>query len=320
MPYVFESLDEFLNEDLGTLQKFNLPQNLIQKIVGQHGYLSKVGGRESTISIIDDPTNYKNLLNSLKDDFTVVIISVNGEAKYLFQRESERKFNMFEIEVARKEEEAKLKRKKESDEREKQRKLEREQREKEQNQNLSEARRRVEYHEPGGIGSYSVKDIIEKIKKLEGEGAEVLVEIIGGDPERSKKIEKRRQMRMGEDPLYIETRYYSAPSQSQQTRYKKYTTKKRLEIDKKIEAEKDKLRNQIIDNFDETIDSVIKSLRQGYSWYAKKDEIGKKLLDNVDLTSFKKLAAAYDAIEPGSQKGDSAKASRELKKLGYLNK
>ena len=40
-------------------------------------------------------------------------------------------------------------------------------------------------------------------------------------------------------------------------------------------------------------------------------------MKGIDLSSFKNLAAAYDAIEPGKSRSDTAKATRDLKKLGY---
>ena len=325
MALVFETVDPFINEDMGNLRKYNLTPSMIKRITSYDGYDSEIGGRDSEIEVVEDPTNYKKLIDRLKEKFNTGIISVDGKAKYLFKRSGDRTFSMFNVEGARKEDLSQAAQRKEWKKRDEERKLEREERERqkaaeEAGREVNEARgRKYERSDPGEMGNYSVKSIIELIKKEEGEGHEVVLEIIKKDTERQSTYDERQKYRREhEDPLEQSGNDYSTePSRSQKNRYAKYTTKRRLEIDQKVNAEREKIRKQVTDNFDKAFDDVLDNIRKGYDWYAKPEKIGEKIMDGVDMKGFKRLAAAYDAIEP--DRDDAAKASRELKKLGYLD-
>jgi len=310
MAYVFESLDDFLFEDLGSLKKFNLPKDLLKKIITDPGY--RAAGKDSVVDIVDNPKDYQKLLKDLKNEFVAGIISADGIAKFFFVRSSERKFHVYNIELARSKEEEKRKR----DEERKQRDLERQK----QNEGLNEGRSRRGYYgsyDPSDMGEYSTQSLSDFIKKMEGE---VTVELIRKDLEREKIKQGRFELRKKEDPLDAggDKTYSRTSSISQKKRYDKYSSKKRIEIDKKIDEVKEGLKDQINNNFDKAMDKLIEDLRKGYSWYADPKSIGEALLKGVDFSKLKNIAAAYDAIEPGrTSPDDIVKATQKLKNLGY---
>lgn len=312
--YVFESLEDFvLNENMGNLARFNLPRRIIQKIMNYGGWDKPGQGSEvNVIEVPNDPKKFSKVLN--QQGFAAGIISVDGEPKYFFRRESERKFELFDLDSIRKYERDEYERKME-------RKREREERERKsqesQNENLNERRRGYYNYDPGLKGSYSGQGLAEFIQGLEGD---VTVELIGYDKPGAELRKSRSEIRQKEiDPLDPEAGWGGA-SQSSEERYKKYATKKRLQIDKSVEDIKADVKEKILDNFDKVMDDIIDNLRRGYSWYGKPKELGEKLVQGVDLSKLEDLAAAYDAVEPGSGKGgkEAAKASRILKRQGYI--
>jgi hypothetical protein len=310
MSYVFESLNDFLFEDLGNLKKFNLPKEILGGIIKTNGFGYYPGGRESKVDIVENPKDYQKLLKALKPEFIAGVISVDGEARFIFNRSSERKFKMYDIKKAREQEIEKKKR----DEERKQRDLEWERR----NSGVNEGRSRGGYHyyDPANMGEYSTQTLSDFIKKLEGD---VTLELIRKDLERDKKIRSRSEIRQKEDPLSPGGRdYYRAASTSQSNRYEKFATKKRLQIDKDIESEKEKIRKQIEDNFDRAFDEIIKDLRKGYSWSADPKNFTEKMLKGINFSGIQKIAKAYDAVEPGQGSPDAAQAAiKKLRDLGY---
>lgn len=309
MQYVFESLDEFLFEDLGSLKKFNLPKELLQKIIAS----SSSGGRESAIEIIDNPTDYQKLLKALKDEFVAGIISVNGDPRLLFYRSSERKFQCYSIHRSRDMEEDRRKR----DAERKQWELERQR----QNESLNEGRSRRGYHnyDPSDMGEMSTQSLSDFIKDLESKEGDVTVELIRRDTGRELKRSERWERRKVEDPLQQHGSEYSRESSpSQLKRYEKFATKQRTKIDKDIEEQREKLKKQIEDNFDKAFDKVIADLRRGYSWYADPRNFSSELIKGMNFSGVQKLAKAYDAVEPGRKDPISIqKAIKTLKDLGY---
>ena len=308
MQYVFESLDEFLFEDLGSLKKFNLPKELLQKIIA-----SSSGGRESAIEIIDNPTDYQKLLKALKDEFVAGIISVNGDPRLLFYRSSERKFQCYSIQRSRDMEEDRRKR----DAERKQWELERQR----QNESLNEGRSRRGYHnyDPSDMGEMSTQSLSDFIKNLESKEGDVTVELIRRDTGRELKRSERWERRKVEDPLQQHGSEYSRESSpSQLKRYEKFATKQRTKIDKDIEEQREKLKKQIENNFDKAFDKVIADLRRGYSWYADPKNFSNELIKGINFSGVQKLAKAYDAVEPGKRDPLSIqKAIKTLKDLGY---
>lgn len=307
MQYVFESLEEFLFEDLGSLKKFNLPKNLLDRILKQANYFG-VGGRESAVDLIDNPKDYQKLLKALKDPFVAGIISVDGDPRVFFHRSSERKFQCYSILRSREEEEDKRKK----DAERKQREIERERQR--QNEGLNEARRGYHRYDPTDMGEMSTQALAYFIKGLEGD---VTVELIRPDINRDTKKKERFETRRGEDPLAQDHQGYIA-SPSQRKRYEKFATKKRIEIDKKVDEQREKLKKQIEENFDKAFNKIMEDLRKGYAWYADPKHFSDELLKGVDFSGIKTLASAYDAVEPGQSDPNSvSKAISVLKKLGY---
>jgi len=306
MSYVFESLDDFLFEDLGNLKKFGLPKELIQKIMNGSGWSSRIAGRESLVEEIPNAKDYKALTAALKPEFTAGIISISGKPKYLFHRMSERKFKLYDIESIQRYEDDRRKRNLESKKR--------------QNENLNERRGGYSYsRETGLYGEFSAQSLSDFLKDQSKNG-DITVELIRPDKAREEKHQQRwKQNSSNPDPLKQSGSYSPEASLSQRARYNKYSTKKRTEIDKKVDIEREKIREQLHKNFDKAFDKILQDLRKGYAWNADAKHLGEEIMRGLDLSGFQNLAKAYDAVEPNSSNPSAAaKASQLLKKTGYL--
>lgn len=313
--YVLESLEEFiLNEDMGTLKRFKLPNRIIQQILRSGGW--SVAGRDSDVDIVEIPNDPKKFSKLLKEDFKGGVITVDDHPRYFFKRESERKFQLYDLDSIRSYEKDEYEKKKEREARNREREAEKTA----QNEGLNERRRGGYYNfEPGLKGSFSGQGLAEFIQGIEGD---VKVELIREDKKREETRKARQDVRQSSvdnlDPL--DSYWGSESNPSQQNRYKRYAEKKRLEIDKRVDDKKDDLKKALMDNFDKAWDEIIEDLRKGYAWKADKKGFGEELLKGVDLSGLKDLAKAYDAVEPksGATGKDAARASRVLKKGGYI--
>ncbi len=306
MAYVFENLEAFLNEDMGTMKIFgNIPSEWRDKF-----FKTSSGGKigpKSEIKLIEDPTNYKKLLKIIKSESKFIIIKVNGISKYLIEQESQNKFKVWDADNMWSE----VKRK-----RDEERKKQEQERNNIKESFLSESRRGHHYVESGLVGSMTVNEIIEFIKKLQTEGKQVEVYAIVKDIEREKISQKRAEIRSIEDPLEKSKGYFEKSSISQNKRFNIFAEKKRAELDKIIDDEINSFKEKVIVNFDIAMKKIIEDLRKGYDWQANPEEIGKKIVSGVDFSGIKKFAQAYKAIASGSDK-NPVEASKELKKLGF---
>jgi hypothetical protein len=309
MAYVFENLEEFLNEDMGTLKMFqDIPKEWIDKIFKTSS--GRTTGPHSEVKLIDDPSNYKNLLKIFKTEAQFIIIKVNNRSKYLIEQESPNKYKVYDADQMWSE--TKKRRDEESKKREKERN------DKIKESFLSEARRGHHYVESGLVGSMTVQEIIGFIKKLKDEGKQVEAYSIIKDIEREKISQKRTEIRSIEDPLEKSKGYFDSErsSISQNKRFNIFAEKKKAELDKIIDDEINSFKEKVIVNFDIAMKKIIEDLRKGYDWQANPEEIGKKIVSGVDFSGIKKFAQAYKAIASGSDK-NPVEASKELKKLGF---
>jgi hypothetical protein len=311
MAYVYESLDSFLNEDMGNLNIFkDIPDEWHQWILGSNGGYN-AGGRNSEVSKIENPTDSKILAKSLRaDGVHSAIIKINGKSKYFIRQESPQKFKvydadqMYSVEKKRREEERKKREKNESISFNK----------------LDEIRRgRHNYQESGLIDSKNINEIVAWIQKLQSEGKNLEFFVIGMDKDRAEKSRQRREEKNISDPYEKKPSYGvsdKGSSDIQINRYNIYAEKKRAELDKLVDDEIEKFKNQIISNMDKAIEDIMENLRKGYAWYADSKNISEKIMKGVDLSGIKRFAEAYDAIEPSGDK-DPLEASKKLKKLGF---
>lgn len=307
MTYVFEKLEEFLNEDMGTLKMFqDIPKEWIDKIFKTSS--GRTTGPHSEVKLINDPLNYKNLLKIFKTEAQFIIIKVNNRSKYLIEQESPNKYKVYDADQMWSE--IKRRRDEESKKREKERG------DKIKESFLSEARRGHHYVESGLVGSMTVQEIIGFIKKLKDEGKQVEVYSLIEDIERTKKRQERYNIQNISDPLEKSKGYFEGPSISQNKRFNIFAEKKRVELDKIIDDEINSFKEKVIVNFDIAMKKFLEDLRKGYDWQANSEEIGKKIVSGVDFSGIKKFAQAYKAIAPGSDK-NPLEASKELKKLGF---
>jgi hypothetical protein len=325
--FVYESLSDFLNEDLGSLKPFSdIPSEWKNEILRtQQGGR---GGMKSKVEELSIDSDYKTFLKKFKDsDFLVAIVKINGKSKYLIASFST---NKFKIKDADQEYSVRKKKREEEDKRReeeiKRREEERVASQKNENLNppkyyeLNEARGRHQHYDPADLGEKSVPELQGWLKDLKTKNSEDNIQlfIIYADLERRKKISDRSSAKSLEDPLNPQSSHYDpSSSRSQKERYDIFAEKKRAELDKKFDRVLDNFKQQIIDNFDKSMEKTISDIRKGYSWSFDLKTIGENLLKGIDMKELRKFVEAYDAIEPNPAKKDAAEASNKLKKLGF---
>jgi hypothetical protein len=323
---VFESLDQFLNENLGTLKQFaDIPDEWKKKLLEP----GKQGGRESIVDELPASSDYKTFLKKLKDEtLLIAIIKVDGKSTYMIEKISP---NKFQVKKAAGEYSEIKKR------REKEKAIEAEKQAKETKQNESfnppkvdeinerwghGGRRNQRGYDSADVGEMSVPQLqewLENQKKAQP-NSNYQIFLIFKDPQRIKKRQERNSIRSIEDPLAGgNSTYRDDKSQSQKDRYEIFAEKKRAVLDKQLDKVLDNFKQQLIDNFDKSMEKIIYDMRRGYSWNMDSKKIGETLMTGVDMTEIKKFSEAYDAIEP-SGTSDSAKASKKLKDLGFGSK
>jgi hypothetical protein len=317
---VFESIDQFLNEGLGSLKPFeDIPKEWKQRLLGDKASGYRLGGENSKVIELPIDADYKTVLKNLKEDSLVfAIIKQDGQSRYMIEKISPNKFNVkradgeYSVRTAkRKEEEAA-------------REAERLKREQPKNESLiSERWGRSSRRSGGGydssmIGEMSVPDLQKWMAKLQVEKPESKFQLflIFKDVKRTEKVSQRGKIKQIEDPLVKPSDYYS--SRTQKHRYEIFAEKKRAKIDKQVDQVIDDLKQQITDNFDVAIEKVLSDMRKGYSWNVDAKTIGEKLMSGINLTKLIKFAEAYDAVEPdsGGTKNPND-AAKKLKKLGF---
>lgn len=297
MTFIAESLDSFLNEDLGNLQPFkDIPEEWKNRLL-KTGYM---GGRNSEVIELPANIDYKILLKHLKNEnFLMCFIKIDGKTEYMIEPVST---NKFKLKQAKWEYSVKKKRKEEEDRR---------------RDEVNEGYRRPRYHDPAEIGELSVPAIQKWLVGLKEQYDDVRFFVILNDIDRKNKVLNRSNLRGSNmDPLKKSPWSSSEITGSQANRYSIYTEKKRAQLDKEFDKVLEKMKQQVIDNFDKSMEKVIEDMRKGYSWGVNTDSIGKAILKGVDLSEFKKFVEAYDAIEPNAQ-GNPIEASKKIKKLGF---
>jgi hypothetical protein len=308
MQYVFDTLDNFLNEDKGSLKIFgDIPKEWDQKLFKGSGW-SNIAGPESEVQKIEDPTDYKKFLEIIKkENIRAIIVKVDGYSKYFIERISDQKFKVYDADQ-------------ESSVRNKRRDEERKAQEAERTK-LSESRRHYHYYDPAE-SEMKVPEMINLFKKIEGEGKQIEVFAILKDIKRNAKNLERGKEREKLDPLEKDKNagYYDRPSPTQKRRYSVYAEKKRVEIDKKIDDELEELKSQIVNNLDKALEKIVDNIRKGYDSYASADNISSELMKGINLKGIQRFAKAYDSVSPNtySGDGDTIKAAQKLKNLGFL--
>lgn len=321
---VSESLNEFLNEDLGTLKPFgDIPDEWKKKLLEP----GRQGGRDSIVDELPASADYKTFLKKLKDEnLLLTIIKVDGKSTYMIEKISPNKFKVKR--AAGEHSEVKKKR-----DEEKAIEAERQAREAKPNESFNPPkvdeinerwghggrRGNQRYYDSADIGDMSVPQLQEWLErqKKEKPDANYQIFLIFKDPQRMKKRQERHSVNMTDDPLVQRTSSYNPDkSQSQKDRYEIFAEKKRAVLDKQLDKVLENFKQQLIDNFDKSMEKIIYDMRRGYSWNLDGKKIGETLMAGVDMTELKKFSDAYDAIEP-SGTPDSVKASKKLKDLGF---
>jgi len=322
---VFESIDQFLNEDLGTLKPFgDIPKEWKDKLLKTASYKG-MGGENSEVIELTSDADYKTFLKHLKDEKLILaIIKKDGRSEFMLERDPETPSKFKGRKASEEYSVIKAKRDKEQ----KAREAERAARESAQKQNESNNPPKVDeinermrggrhHYDAADLGKMSVPEIQEWLKRQEKENpnSKYQIFLIFADVERGKKRQKRLDLRNIEDPL-TPGQYRSDKTKTQKERYEIFSEKKRAKLDKELDRVLDDFKQQIIDNFDKSIEKIVYDMRRGYSWNLDIKTIGEALLKGVDMTELKKFTEAYDAIEPGGTP-DAPQAAKKLKNLGF---
>ena len=92
--FVYESLSDFLNEDLGSLKPFSDIPSEWKKDILQYQRGGKAG-MKSKVEELSIDSDYKTFLKKFKDSyFFVAIVKINGKSKYLISSFSTNKFKI----------------------------------------------------------------------------------------------------------------------------------------------------------------------------------------------------------------------------------
>lgn len=310
---VSESLEQ-LYEDLGTLKPFkDIPEEWKKKLLHSASYRG-MGGEHSIVKEIPSEADYKTLLKGLKDDNLIMaIIKKDGISSFMLEKTSPNKF-----EVRRADQEHSIIVKK--------REAEKKAREAQEKKNESfnppkvheiNERRGYHHYDSAKEGEMSVPQIQEWLEKQKKQypNSTYQIFLIFADTQRGKKRQERQDIRNIVDPYAgtPETRTTNKEfSRKQKERYDLFAEKKRAELDKELDRVLDDFKQQLIDNFDKSMEKIIYDMRRGYSWNVDIKQIGEAILKGVDITELKKFTEAYDAIEPDNYKKDAAEAARKF--------
>jgi len=282
MAYVFETLNDFLNEDLGTLKPFaDIPREWKQKLLKTPLHKG-MGGENSEVIELSSEADYKTLLKNLKDEHLIIaIIKQDGISKYMIEKISPNKFKVRRADG----EYSVTKKKREEDQ--KAREAERAAQKANESMNppkvdeINERRFRGPRYDSADIGEMSVPQLQEWLErqKKENPDSKYQIFLIFVDIERGKKKQARRNVHDIEDPLASKGGSYNmGKSESQKERYEIFSEKKRAQLDKQLDQVLDNFKQQIIDNFDESIEKIVSDMRRGYSWNLNAKAIGEALL------------------------------------------
>lgn len=153
--------------------------------------------------------------------------------------------------------------------------------------------------------------------------SDVTIESITKDPERAKKIAHRSKLKNIIDPFESPGMigYIKKPilSSKQRELIKKYAQKKIPELDKKVDNEINRLKNQIISTIDQALNKTIEEVKKGYSFSVDKKSLGEKITSQINISNLVKLAKGYSILNNiYSQEVTPGEITKQLKDLGLL--
>jgi hypothetical protein len=328
MSYASTTLKNFLNEDMGTLKQIaDMPKEWKTKLIQNYR-----AGENSEVNTMDASETPAKLTKFLKDEGKIAtILKVDGKTKYYIEKKSPQKFEVMDAD-----EEHSIRaprRKREQEARDAEWKRQEDERAAryaaanpkpttesisnplKSNEVLNE-RRRGEWHDPALIGEYNTAGLLDFIKKLVDAGKKVELLNIFKDVAREKKGQIRRNAPV--DPLERKegNNYDRGVSPAARKRFEKFEEKKRAQIDKKVDIEIEKFKEQILANFDKAMEDILQQMRKGYGSIDAKS-IGEKLLGGVDLNGLKRFQAGYEIISNQYRDIKPKEILDQLKKLGF---
>ncbi len=256
-----EYLSQSLNEDLGTLKKFDLPKDWIQ-ILLKGGIMI---GRESNLIDINftDSIEIKKIFDN--DDIRVVFLKTKEDGwRYMIKRETPRKYQIYDKHLTR---DWILKNKPSPGYKFKRLGL------------LKEIRRS------------ELDSFIKHVNVIDAQAIEI-------DMQRREKRRKRSDYVYKDvDPLATDDTWMDKLTPAQKARKEKYGKLKEPRLEMGLEQEVKKMKKQLIDNFENAIEKNIKDIKKGYNWAGTRDKIGNALLKGLSLEDFQKYVDAYDVLK-----------------------
>ena len=280
-----------INETAGPLS--GLPKHWIKYLANRHGngYVFDGAGEHSEIIPIEvfDPIKIKKYLND--ENNLAVIGKIENEPIFMITKHTqyERKFRIFEVKVGTGTYDSR-------------------------GQRIRASRRyKVE-------DSYTINEVVDIIDRLfqskEIDFSKMVLQVITKDPVRKIKTQERSAIKQSpDDPLKQRTDSWntSHPSNSQLNRAAKYADIKKPRLDARIEKEREKIKKQLNDVIDSTLDKLIDDAKKGSTYYVNKESLGKQLTNSLNINNIVVLAKAYSLFNYVNE--HPTKISTELKRM-----
>jgi len=172
----------------------------------------------------------------------------------------------------------------------------------------------------GESDSFTISQVIDVVDQLTQDKTfeNLTIESISKDPKRDIKIEKRRKIKsQPEDPLKQTEKTYwgTEPSVQQKERTKKYKERKLPELEKKLKEVKKEFKDNLTKGFDEAFKEIEKNIKEGRTYYAKKEIIARKLISNDIILKLENLTKAYEILSGRYSSKNPIEIIKQLKRL-----
>jgi len=293
---LFQSLEEFsLMENMGNLAKYKFPEEIIRNVYRKFG--SRGAGTRSEIKEIKEDL-------SLKKFKLLLIVLFNNEPNLLIERESERKYNLYDL--------------------------------KEQHRTYKKSGRRGRGYYSNGfeLGNYSSNTLYDKIQgvryqtrdengTLEKTDDDVSIEyhLIYKDTKTENILKKRQDSKnLPKDKLDTSKDWSNdvIASRSQELKNNIIYGKTLKKIEKSVAAYEKSIFDKIKNNFEKAFEKLIDDLKSGYSWNVTPTELGKNLTSSIkldELTDLKEIYTLVKDISKAKNIKDLQITKRKLDKL-----
>jgi len=286
-----------INEAAGALA--GLPKHWIKFLVARHGkeYGQDMAGEHSKTTRLKGGINPGWIKHALKDPNNMAVIGrKDGQPIFMIAKHENKttRFRFFEVEKSEGNYDSKG------------------------SSYRTGGRRRGHYVTSD---SFTIAEVIDIIDKMMTDQAfeDLYVESITKDPERDTRRKYRSELRgKKEDPLAASKNYYGEYSQNVATREraKKYSAMKKPIIDAKVDAEVQKIKDQVASVLDGVLKKIVEDAKRGYTHSVTKSTLASNLANALDISGLSNIAAAYSAVKTDYSSDKPHVMAKNLKKTG----